>query len=142
MLLLLLKPRTAADRSYEDGASRIFPDRWEVYRDEIPLADRSGGFVAAYKKRLTSEDQPTRVSAARAWAHWETTTKALYPPTGTEALASDAEDQMVSRCRHVRGAGVRQCHFRVESNGHGLDTQAISMARIENHVKEPAILYP
>lgn len=88
---------------YQDGASHIFPDRWEVYRDEIPPAER-GDMVAAYRKRLTSADDATRVSAARAWSHWENTTKALYPPTGDEALADDPED-----------------------------FKSVAMARIENH---------
>ncbi len=63
---------------YQSGASEIFPDFWERYRDEIPEAER-GDFITAYYKRLTSEDEKTRVSAARAWSVWEGSTSKLYP---------------------------------------------------------------
>jgi proline iminopeptidase len=55
---------------YQYGASEIFPDFWERYRDEIPEAER-GDFMTAYYKRLTSDDEQTRLSAARAWSVWE-----------------------------------------------------------------------
>jgi proline iminopeptidase len=63
---------------YQYGASEIFPDYWERYRDEIPEAER-GDFMTAYYKRLTSDDKETRVSAARAWSVWEGSTSKLYP---------------------------------------------------------------
>lgn len=63
---------------YQYGASEIFPDFWERYRDEIPVEER-GDFVGAYHKRLTSDDEETRLSAARAWSVWEGSTSKLYP---------------------------------------------------------------
>ncbi len=63
---------------YQYGASEIFPDFWERYRDEIPEAER-GDMMTAYYKRLTSDDHETRVSAARAWSVWEGSTSKLYP---------------------------------------------------------------
>jgi len=63
---------------YQYGASEIFPDFWERYRDEIPEAER-GDFISAYHKRLTSDDEHTRISAARAWSVWEGSTSKLYP---------------------------------------------------------------
>jgi proline iminopeptidase len=63
---------------YQYGASEIFPDFWERYRDEIPEAER-GDFITAYYKRLTSEDEKIRVSAARAWSVWEGSTSKLFP---------------------------------------------------------------
>ena len=63
---------------YQYGASEIFPDFWERYRDEIPEEER-GDFISAYYKRLTSEDEQTRLSAARAWSVWEGSTSKLYP---------------------------------------------------------------
>ncbi len=63
---------------YQEGASEIFPDFWERYRDEIPEEER-GDFIAAYHKRLTSEDEAVRLSAARAWSVWEGSTSKLYP---------------------------------------------------------------
>ena len=63
---------------YQYGASEIFPDFWERYRDEIPEAER-GDFMTAYYKRLTSDDEATQLSAARAWSVWEGSTSKLYP---------------------------------------------------------------
>jgi proline iminopeptidase len=63
---------------YQYGASEIFPDFWERYRDEIPFEER-GDFMTAYYKRLTSDDEQTRLSAARAWSVWEGATSKLYP---------------------------------------------------------------
>lgn len=63
---------------YQYGASEIFPDYWERYRDEIPEEER-GDMMTAYYKRLTSDDKETRLSAARAWSVWEGSTSKLYP---------------------------------------------------------------
>jgi len=63
---------------YQYGASEIFPDFWERYRDEIPAEERSD-FMTAYYKRLTSDDEAVRLSAARAWSVWEGSTSKLFP---------------------------------------------------------------
>jgi proline iminopeptidase len=63
---------------YQYGASEIFPDYWERYRDEIPEEER-GDFISAYYKRLTSEDPKVRLSAAKAWSVWEGSTSKLFP---------------------------------------------------------------
>ena len=66
------------DWFYQEGASRIFPDAWDQYRDHIPANERSD-FVSAYHKRLTSEDKNTRMEAARIWSVWEGSTSRLIP---------------------------------------------------------------
>jgi proline iminopeptidase len=63
---------------YQYGASEIFPDYWERFRDEIPIEERND-FMTAYYKRLTSEDEAVRLSAARAWSVWEGATSKLFP---------------------------------------------------------------
>jgi len=62
---------------YQDGASRIYPDAWESYRDAIPPKER-GDFMTAYYKRLTSPDKKVRKAAAKAWSVWEGSTSKLY----------------------------------------------------------------
>jgi len=62
---------------YQEGASWIFPDVWEQYRDVIPEAER-GDFLGAYHRRLTGEDEAERVAAARAWSVWEGSTSKLH----------------------------------------------------------------
>lgn len=63
---------------YQHGASEIFPDFWEQYRDSIPAAERDD-FMSAYYKRLTSDDEKTRLEAAKAWSVWEGATSKLFP---------------------------------------------------------------
>ncbi|MDT7604141.1 MAG: proline iminopeptidase, partial [Acidobacteriota bacterium] len=63
---------------YQEGASHIYADVWEQYVNVIPAAER-GDMLAAYYRRLTSEDEATRVEAARAWSVWEGSTSKLYP---------------------------------------------------------------
>lgn len=65
---------------YQYGASEIFADFWERYRDEIP-EDERGDLITAYHKRLTSDDEAIQLSAARAWSTWEGSTSKLYPST-------------------------------------------------------------
>src|SRR5262249_54879366 len=63
---------------YQDGASAIFPDRWEQYLAPIPEAER-GDLLHAYYRRLTSENEAVRLAAARAWSVWEGSTGRLVP---------------------------------------------------------------
>ncbi len=63
---------------YQEGASRVFPDLWEDYLEPIPEAER-GELVSAYYRRLTGEDEVSRMSAAKAWSLWEGRTSTLLP---------------------------------------------------------------
>ncbi len=63
---------------YQEGASAIFPDAWERYLAAIPEAER-GDMIAAYYKRLTSDDAAVRQAAATAWSGWEGRTLSLFP---------------------------------------------------------------
>jgi proline iminopeptidase len=61
---------------YQQGANRLFPDAWEQYLTAIPEVER-GDLISAYNRRLTSPDEATRLSAARAWSVWEASTSLL-----------------------------------------------------------------
>ena len=63
---------------YQDGASYIYPDSWQEYVKVIPLEERNN-LVAAFYKRLLSEDEEIRLAAARAWSIWEGSTSNLNP---------------------------------------------------------------
>ena len=63
---------------YQDGASHIFPDAFDFYRDHIPV-DEQGDLIKAYYQRLTSEDVVVRRSAAKQWTRWEMATSRLIP---------------------------------------------------------------
>ena len=62
---------------YQEGANRLFPDPWEYYLQAIPESER-GDLIAAYHKRLTSDDEATRLAAAKAWSIWEGATSFLH----------------------------------------------------------------
>jgi proline iminopeptidase len=55
---------------YQYGAHFLFPDIWEEYLQPIPEEER-GDLMAAYYKRLTSNDPKIRETAAKAWSTWE-----------------------------------------------------------------------
>ncbi len=75
---IFLTRRKELDWFYQYGASEVFPDFWERYRDEIPAEER-GDFMTAYHKRLTGDDEDVQLSAAKAWSVWEGSTSKLYP---------------------------------------------------------------
>ena len=63
---------------YQFGAHHIFPDEWEKYIEPIPEKER-GDMMAAYYRRLTSNDEAVRRRAASAWSGWEgATLKLIY----------------------------------------------------------------
>jgi proline iminopeptidase len=115
---------------YQEGASALFPDRWQHYLSAIPPAER-GDLIQAFYKRLTSNDRATMIEAARAWSLWEAGTSYLQVNEenvhkwGAEDFAIavariechyfvnrgflDSEDQLlrnVDRIRHIPGVIV------------------------------------
>ncbi|MDQ3288395.1 MAG: prolyl aminopeptidase [Pseudomonadota bacterium] len=62
---------------YQEGASRLFPEAWAQYVGVIP-PDERGDMISAFHRRLTSDDEATRLSAARAWSVWEGATSFLH----------------------------------------------------------------
>ena len=63
---------------YQEGASYIYPDKWEKYLEPIPEEERFD-LVKAYYIRLTSSDESVRLQAAKAWSIWESSTSKLIP---------------------------------------------------------------
>ncbi|KAB7774898.1 prolyl aminopeptidase [Xanthomonas sp. LMG 12460] len=62
---------------YQEGASRLFPDAWEHYVAAIPAVERAD-LISAFHRRLTSDDEATRLAAAKAWSVWEGATSFLH----------------------------------------------------------------
>ena len=62
---------------YQEGSSAIYPDTWQPYLDHIPEDERHD-LMGAYHRRLTSDDEETRLNAARIWSTWEASTSHLY----------------------------------------------------------------
>ena len=74
---------------YQEGASRLFPDAWQHYVDAIPAAERHD-LIAAFHRRLTSDDAQVRLAAARAWSIWEGATSYLQIPADYATTHGDA----------------------------------------------------
>jgi len=87
---------------YQHGASAIYPDRWEAYRDAIPPDERDD-FLSAYHKRLTGNDQRAALAAARAWSVWEAATSFLH--TNPENISKWAETEFALAVARI------ECHY-------------------------------
>ena len=85
------------DWLYRQGASEIFPDKWEEFLAPIPEAER-GDLVAAYHRRLTGDDAAEQLEAAKAWSKWEAETVTLLPnPAVIEEHTADAFAVAIAR---------------------------------------------
>ena len=87
---------------YQEGASNIYPDAWEEYLKPIPEAER-GDLVAAYYKRLTSENSKIRLEAAKAWSIWEGSTSKLIP--NQASIAGYGSDRFAEAFARI------ECHY-------------------------------
>ena len=114
---------------YQEGANWIYPDAWEQYLAPIPQSER-GDLVAAYHRRLTSENTAVRREAARAWSTWEGATSKLL----------QSED-MIARYSgdHFSEAFARiECHYFV--NGGFFDSPNQLLERIDRIRHIPAVI--
>ena len=66
------------DWLYSYGASEIMAEQWDDFSGLIPDAER-GNLVQAYYEQLTSDDEATRLAAAREWSLWEGSVATLLP---------------------------------------------------------------
>jgi proline iminopeptidase len=87
---------------YQHGASEIFPDCWEAYRDAIPPDERDD-FLRAYHQRLTGSDQRAALEAARAWSVWEASTSFLR--SNLDNIRKWSEDQFALAVARI------ECHY-------------------------------
>jgi proline iminopeptidase len=104
---------------YQEGASQIYPDAFARYAAPIPEAER-GDFIAAYRKRLTSADWTTRLTAARAWARWEGETISIAGPSALPARFN--EDRFVEAFARIEN------HYFVNKGFFGQDGWLLDQA--------------
>ena len=90
------------DWFYQDGASYIYPDAWEKYLAPIPKNEQHD-LVSAYYKRLTSDNESTRLEAASAWSRWEASTSKLLP--NNESLHSFDDPKVAEAFARI------ECHY-------------------------------
>ena len=94
---IFLASQREADWLYRYGASELYPEGWEAFRDHIPDPER-GDLVEAYHRRLTGDDAAVRLAAAKAWSGWEAQTVTLLPDSHVlEEFTGDAKAVAVAR---------------------------------------------
>jgi len=98
---IFLGAQSELDWLYKDGASRIYPEEWEKFRDAIPENERED-LVGAYYHRLTSSDYATRLKYARIWCDWEDAIIRLIPRPPKE----DTDENIIAFARI-------ECHYMI-----------------------------
>jgi proline iminopeptidase len=76
------------DWFFQQGASRLFPEAWQAFLQPIPKNERQD-MIAAYHRRLTSDNELERMAAAKAWSIWEGSTSTLRPSSSVMDYFSD-----------------------------------------------------
>jgi proline iminopeptidase len=110
---------------YQGGANAIFPDCWEEYVRAIPEAER-GDLLNAYYRRLTSDDEATRLEAAKAWSTWEANLLKLVPD---QELIDHFTDP------HVALAVARiECHYFVNNSFFETDNYLVENVGRVRHI--------
>ena len=75
---IFLASQQEADWLYKYGASALYPEAWSEFVGHIPAEERHD-LVAAYHRRLTSDDPAICLAAAKVWSMWEGVTVTLLP---------------------------------------------------------------
>ncbi len=101
---------------YQEGASAIFPDTWEGYLAAIPQQER-GDLMAAYYKRLTSDDRAERLAAAQAWSVWEASTSFLLQ--SKDYMSHAGEDEFALAFARI------ECHYFVNGGFFEVEDQLL-----------------
>jgi proline iminopeptidase len=114
---------------YQDGASYLYPDYWENYLAPIPGEER-GDLIAAYYRRLTSEDPAVRLQAAKAWSVWEGLTSKLLP-------SEDMVDHYASDDFALAFARI-ECHYFMHRGFFERDDQLLADVGRIRHI--PAVI--
>ena len=91
---------------YQDGASCIFPDLWQSFKNEIPKEEQND-MVSAYYRRLTSDDKDVQLKAARAWSIWEGSTSNLI--TKASVMDHFSNDHIALSLARI------ECHYFVNN---------------------------
>jgi proline iminopeptidase len=117
------------DWFYQQGASALFPDRWQDYLAPIPQRER-GDLVTAYYRRLTSRNRAVQVRAARAWSVWEAATSFLQ--VNEANIAKWGGDEFAVAVARI------ECHYFVNKGFLAREDQLLRGVRRIRHV--PAVI--
>ncbi|NMF85488.1 prolyl aminopeptidase [Nodosilinea sp. P-1105] len=110
---------------YQEGASYLYPDAWEHYLAPIPLDERDD-LIAAYYRRLTSEDAAIRLAAAQAWSVWEASTSKLIQDP--DLMAYFGEDEFAVAFARI------ECHYFINGGFFEQDDQLLRQVDRIRHI--------
>ncbi|PCI39051.1 MAG: prolyl aminopeptidase [Elusimicrobia bacterium] len=110
---------------YQSGTSEIFPEAWEKYLAPIPVEER-GDLMAAYYKRLTSEDEAVRLEAAGAWSAWEGATSRL--------IVDAAMIKKYSAPKHAEAFARIEAHYFVNKGFFKTDDQLFTGINVMRNI--------
>ena len=113
---------------YQHGTSELFPELWQGFLDPIAKGER-GDMVAAYYKRLTSDDAEVRIEAAKAWSIWEASTSFLLP--NEKVMATFGADALALSLARI------ECHYFV--NGGFMEENQL-LKNVDKIRKIPAVI--
>ena len=104
------------DWFYGGGAGRFFPDLWAQFRDPIPESEQND-LIAAYHRRLFSDDTGRQGRYAQPWLMWENALAGLQsaavshaPPDYARAFARLENHYFTNRCFLDEGQLLRDRH--------------------------------
>lgn len=122
---IFLLRKKEIDWFYQQGCSKIYPDAWQHFLAPIPEDERDD-LLKAYHKRLISDDEQTRKSAARAWSIWEgSTSKLIQDKTVVDAYGSDRFAEAFARI---------ECHYFINRGFFETENQLIDNIDSIRHI--------
>lgn len=110
---------------YQRGASAIFPDEFEKFRDLIPRTEQDD-LVTAYYRYLTCDEIDIQIRAAKAWCRWEASTSFLRPRAEHIAKFEDAS--------HSLAFARIECHYFVHGGFFETETQLLDQLQRIRHI--------
>lgn len=87
---IYLLTRAELDWYYKFGVSQLFPEKWERFISLIPEDERSD-MIAAYGKRIFSDDADVAREATITWSQFEGEVITLLPEPSTSDQFAEAE---------------------------------------------------
>ncbi len=111
------------------GAAALYPDLWQEYVEAIPPSER-GDMMAAFYRRLVSDDQAELDRAAKAWSVWEAATSFLR--LNPDYVARAREDKFAASLARI------ECHYFV--NGGFLRSENQLLEDVDKIRKIPAVI--
>ncbi|MFI1934518.1 prolyl aminopeptidase [Streptomyces sp. NPDC020330] len=90
------------------GVGQLFPEAWDAFRTGVPETTDPSGLVAAYARRMESEDAAVRERATADWCAWEDAVVSMEATGGPpySSRPDRAQQAFVRICAHYFAHGA------------------------------------